>query len=153
FVGAAATTSANKVSLVKQAGFNGSYMEGTTFDQFETVVTGTPRIKAIDSMQLLSAAVAQGVPIYRITPANQAAVLPLLNLDASVESDIASALALGQTVIAPRSNIDIGPWSGAGYILQNETTGEGAYLISGGLSGGGLPDCIEELVKKIVLIL
>jgi transglutaminase-like putative cysteine protease len=153
FVGAAAATPAQRVSLVKVAGFNGSYMEGTTFDQFETAVTGTPRIKAIDSMQLLSAAQAQGVPLYRITPANRAAVLPLLNLDASVESDIANALAQGQTVLAPGSNIDIGPWSGAGYILQNENTGEGAYLISGGLSGGGLPDCIEELVKKVVLVL
>jgi hypothetical protein len=97
--------------------------------------------------------VAQGIPLYRITPANQAAVLPLLNLDAAVESNISSALAQGQTVLAPKQNVNIGPWSGTGYILQNETTGEGAYLISGGLNGGGLLDCLEELVPKLVLVL
>jgi hypothetical protein len=153
FISGAASTPSNRISLVKQAGFNGSYLEGATFDQFETFVTGTPQIKGIDSMKLLSDATAQGIPVYRITQANQASVLPLLNLDASVESNIQSALASGQTVIAPQSNVDIGPWSGAGYILQNETTGEGAYLISGGLSGGGLLDCLEELVKKVVIAL
>ncbi|MCP3869791.1 MAG: transglutaminase family protein [Gammaproteobacteria bacterium] len=152
YIGAAGKTPEESTALVKQAGFNGSYMEGTTFDQFETTVDGTPRIKAIDSMKLLSAANAQGVPLYRITPSNRAQVIPLLNLDASVESNIAAALNAGQTVLAPQENISIGPWSGAGYILQNETTGEGAYLISGGLNGGGLADCVEELVKKFLSI-
>ena len=153
FIGAAAATGSEKVALVKQAGFNGSYMEGTTFDQFETAKTGVAQIKAVDSMKLLSAANAQDIPLYRITPSNKANVLPLLNLDAADESNIASALAAGQTVLAPRDNINIGPWSGAGYILQNETTGEGAYLISGGLNGGGLADCEEDLVKKVVPVL
>ncbi|MCZ6619707.1 MAG: transglutaminase-like domain-containing protein [Gammaproteobacteria bacterium] len=153
FVGAAATSDEMRVALVKQAGFNGSYMEGTTFDQFETVTTGTPRILAVDSMKLLSAANAQGIPLYRITPANQGVVFPLLNLDPGDESNIASALAAGQTVLAPQRNIDIGPWSGAGYIMQDESTGAGAYLISGGINGGGLADCLEELVRKIITVL
>ncbi|MBL1274750.1 MAG: transglutaminase domain-containing protein [Ectothiorhodospiraceae bacterium] len=152
FIGAAATTPTEKILLVKQAGFNGSTMEGTTFDQFEATVTGTPQVKSIDAMKLLAAATTQGIPVYRITPSNQATVFPLLNLDASDESAISSALSQGQTVLAPQNNINIGPWSGAGYILQNETTGEGAYLISGGLNGGGLPDCLEELVGKVVPI-
>lgn len=150
YIGAAANTPETKVALVKQAGFNGSYMEGTTFDQFEGTLTGKTQVKAIDSMKLLAAASHQGIPLYRITSANKATVFPLLNLDPNVESNINSALATGQTVLAPRDNVNLGPWSGTGYILQNEATGEGAYLISGGLNGGGMPDCVEELVWKIV---
>ncbi len=152
YIGAAATTTADNVTLVKQAGFNGSYMEGTTFDQFENTITNIPKIRSIDSMKLLMTASSQGVPLYKITQSNQASVFPLLNLDANVESNISAALAQGQTVFTSRDNVSIGSWSGAGYILQNETTGEGAYLISGGLNGGGLADCIEELIGDIVSI-
>ena len=95
----------------------------------------------------------QGIPVYRITPANAAVAVPNLNLSAAVERDITNALAQGKTVMAPERQLTLGPWSGVGYILQDETTGAGAYLISGGLAGGGLLDCIEELVPRWILIL
>lgn len=151
FSGAAAPEEEQRIALVKQAGLNGSYLEGTVFDQLEDA--SDPLIKGIDAVKLLGKAAAQGIPLYRITPANRDTVLPLLGLDAAVESDISAALAQGQTVFAPERNVNVGPWSGVGYILQDETTGEGAYLISGGLNGGGLLDCLEELLPKVITVL
>jgi hypothetical protein len=68
-------------------------------------------------------------------------------------SDINTAVAQGKTVLVPQTNVNIGPWSGVGYIIQDETTGAGAYLISGGASGGGLLDCIKELAPKFIEVL
>jgi hypothetical protein len=36
----------------------------------------------------------------------------------------------GKTVIVPERNISRGPWTGVGYIVQDETTGAAAYLIT-----------------------
>ena len=63
--------------------------------------TGTTRPSGISSIHLIAAAAGQGVPIYRITPANAAVVQPLLNLPLAVERDISDALAAGQSVLAP----------------------------------------------------
>lgn len=152
-VGAAGADPVQVVSWVKQSGAQGSYLEGSVFEQLSRAATGTGQPNGISSIHLIAAAAAQGVPIYRITPDNAAAAQPLLQLPAAVESDIASALANGQTVVAPERQIDLGPWRGVGYILQDEETGGGAYLISGGLAGGGILDCLRELQPIFELIL
>jgi hypothetical protein len=64
-----------------------------------------------------------------------------------VKSDISRAVAQGQNAIVPERNIDVGPWRGVGYIVRDEATGAGGYLISGGLAGGGWIEC---LLKKLV---
>jgi len=154
-VGAAGADREQVVSWVKQSGAQGSYLEGAVFEQLEIAAGGAPQPSGISSIHLIAAAAAQGVPVYRITPANAATVQPLLNQSAAVERDIADALAVGQTVLVPESPIDLGSWRGTGYILQDEETGAGAYLISGGLAGGGILDCLRELVPvfKFVLVL
>jgi len=59
----------------------------------------------------------------------------------------------GKTVLVPETNIEAGPWVGVGYIIQDEATGAGAYMISGGAAGGGLADCDRDLVPKWVPVL
>lgn len=150
-IGAAGEDPAKVTAFVKQSGMAGSFLEGSVFDQLENDLAGP--LKGISAVHLLSAAMAQGIPVYRITPANAAAAVPQLALSSAVERDITTALAQGKTVMAPERELTVGPWRGAGYILQDETTGAGAYLISGGLAGGGLLDCLEELVPRWVLVL
>lgn len=150
-IGAAGSDPAKVIAFVKQSGIQGSYLEGSVFDQLEN--RPTPASKGISSIHLLSAAAGQGIPIYRITSANASAVLPLLQLSSAVESDISTAVSQGKTVLAPERNVNLGPWSGAGYIIQDEATGAGAYLISGGANGGGLLDCIRELVPRFIQVL
>jgi len=150
-VGAAGADPAKVIAFVKQSGMQGSYLEGSVFDQLEN--RDTPAVKGISAVQLISSAAGQGIPIYRITSANASAALPHLQLSAAVRSDISTAVSQGKTVLVPEHNLDIGPWSGVGYIIQDETTGGGAYLISGGANGGGLLDCLRELVPKFVEVL
>ncbi len=128
------------VAFVKQAGAASSYLEGSVFDQLEN--REAPSIRGISAMQLLSDAIALDVPIYRITSANAAAALPLLELPEEVEQDVQTAVSLGKSVMISEREIDTGPWKGVGYIVRDEATGAGAYLISGGANGGGLADCV-----------
>lgn len=141
----------NVIFFRKQAGRLGSFIEGATFDKLQP--GEDPGVRGVSSMVLLSAAASIGIPIYRITSTNLSAVLPLLSLNAAVENDIVAAVNAGKTVIVPQSNVSQGPWSGVGYIVENEGTGAAAYLISGGISGGGIADCLRELVPKFLLLL
>lgn len=152
-VGGAAVDDAAVAEWVKQSGHYGSYLEGSVFEQLDSANSATPVVAGISSIHLIAAAASQGVPIYYITQANRATVLPLLQLSSAVEADVSSAVAQGQTALVPERNIDLGPWRGVGYILQDETTGAGAYLISGGAAGGGLLDCLEELLPRLVEVL
>jgi transglutaminase-like putative cysteine protease len=148
-IGAAGSDVRKVVAFFVQAGYQGSFMEGAAFDQFED----QPIRTSISAVQLIADALAVGIPVYHVTPANAATVLPRLSLSAAVESDIANAIAAGRTVLVPERNLDRGPWSGVGYIVQDEATGAGAYLISGGVSGGGLIECLPDLVPILVIIL
>ncbi|MES1242910.1 MAG: transglutaminase-like domain-containing protein [Acidobacteriota bacterium] len=152
-MGAAGQDPAQVVNFMKQAGFQGSYLEGAVFDQLETIGDATPTNRGISAIHLISAAMAQGIPIYRVTSANAAVVLPRLQLSSAVENDISRAVSQGKTVLTAERNVDFGNWIGVGYIIHDESTGAGAYLISGGLNGGGLIECIWELVPIFVEVL
>jgi hypothetical protein len=145
-LGAAGADQTSVVEFIKQAGFQGSYLEGAVYDQLKD--RSDPRVKGISAVHLINDAMAQGVPIYRVTSANSASVLPLLAVSSAVKNDITTAVSQGKTVLVPERNIDLGPWAGVGYIIQDEATGAGAYLISGGLAGGWLLDCLKKLVPS-----
>ncbi len=50
--------------------------------------------------------------------------------------EIASALAVGKEVITHTDPVSVPGWSGAGYIILDPDTGDGAYKIGGGADGG-----------------
>lgn len=152
-VGGAALDPGAVAEWVKQSGYYGSYLEGSVFEQLASASLGQPRMVGISSLHLIAAAAAQGIPIYHVTPENRAVVLPLLGLSAAVEADVDRAVRQGQTALVPEQDVDLGVWRGVGYILQDPETGAGAYLISGGAAGGGLLDCLEELVPTLIQIL
>jgi transglutaminase-like putative cysteine protease len=147
-LGAAGKDPRNVTAFFIQAGYQGSFMEGAVFDQFENEAIP----QGISAVQLLADALTVGIPVYHVTPTNSTTVLPLLSVSGAVKSDIANAVAAGKTVLVPERNLDRGPWQGVGYIVQDETTGAGAYLISGGVSGGGITDCFPDLVPILVII-
>jgi hypothetical protein len=157
-LGAASDDASRVLAFFKQNGIQSSFLEGSVFDQLEG--RPQPAIRGISAIHLMSMATKQGIPIYHVTSANAAAVLPLLVLDGSVKSDISRAVAQGQNVMVPERNINVGPWRGVGYIVRDEATGAGGYLISGGLAGGGLIECllrrlvpVFQVVLVILLIL
>jgi transglutaminase-like putative cysteine protease len=150
-LGVAGPDAAKNLAFLKQSGIQGSYLEGSVFDQLER--RSTPTVRGVSSIHLISTAASQGIPIYHVTSANAGAVLPLLQVSSAVKSDINTAVSQGKTVLVPERNLDLGTWRGVGYIVQDETTGAAAYLISGGAAGGGLTDCLKELLPKLVEIL
>ncbi|HEX6865563.1 MAG TPA: transglutaminase-like domain-containing protein, partial [Thermoanaerobaculia bacterium] len=59
-MGAAGEDPAQVINFMKQAGFQGSYLEGGVFDQLAAASDGAPSTRGISAIHLLSAAMAQG---------------------------------------------------------------------------------------------
>jgi hypothetical protein len=93
--------------------------------------------EAISAVKALSKANAQGQRIYHITPANQATTLPNLHHNSLVMEEIRNALNAGKEVLTHTDAVSVPGWTGAGYILFDPKTGDGAFKIGGGMNGGG----------------
>lgn len=93
-------------------------------------------VSAISAMKALQMANDQGIPIYRITQANVATVLPQLTVADDVKTTISDAVGAGKEITVSKGDITFGGWSGCGYIVVDPATGAAAYLISGGINGG-----------------
>ena len=92
----------------------------------------TEGISAVKAIQMASE---QGQRIYHITSANAAATLPNINIGSEAKTEILSALNMGREVITHTSNISVPGWTGAGYIIFEPDSGQGAFKISGGSNG------------------
>ena len=98
----------------------------------------TPDSKAegISAVKALKIANDQGIPIYTVNQGNIATILPQLQVGMNVKTDIQNAINSGKIVTVSKANINYNGWNGCGYIIINQETGAGGYMISGGLSGG-----------------
>lgn len=63
-------------------------------------------------------------------------MLPQLQVSSTVKNDIKNAVNQGRIVTIPQTEVTIGEWQGAGYIVLDPDSGSGAYMISGGIAGG-----------------
>jgi hypothetical protein len=133
------------VTFVKQSGIYSSYLESSIFEQLFKRSQGT----GVSAVQLLMDAAAQQIPIYTIDQENASSILPRLVISSETKIDISNALNAGKIVIIPESEPRKVGWSGTGYIIQDPETGSGAYMITGGLNGGGLVECEPETVPLI----
>jgi hypothetical protein len=91
---------------------------------------------AISAVKALSKASAAGQRIYHLAQANQTSTLPNIHHDTQTLDEIRAALAIGKEVITHTDAVSVPGWSGAGYIILDPETGNGAYKISGGTNGG-----------------
>jgi hypothetical protein len=103
--------------------------------------------EAISAVKALQKANAQGQRIYHITQANQATILPNIHHHPDTMAEIKNALNAGKEVITHTDAVSVPGWSGAGYIITDPVTGDGAYKISGGGNGG-----ILILVSSAILL-
>jgi hypothetical protein len=92
--------------------------------------------EAISAVKALQKANAQGQRIYHITQANQATILPNIHHHPDTMDEIRNALNAGKEVITHTDAVSVPGWSGAGYIITDPVTGDGAYKIAGGGNGG-----------------
>ncbi len=116
-----------------KSGSNSSAQENTVPEQLysrpDNPVSGISAVKA------LRIANDQSIPIYTINGSNINVILPQLQIDDSVKSDIMNAISAGKEVTVSKTNVSLSGWTGCGYIIIDPTTGAGAYMISGGSNG------------------
>ncbi len=149
-VDVAAPTTVLAHQAIRQTGFIASYLEGAIYARLDPPADRESGTGGLSAVSLLGAAAAQGIPLYRITQENLAAVLPHLELSATVEAEVANAVSQGSIALVPERNVDLGIWKGAGYVIEDPFTGAAGYLISGGTAGGALVRCIKELAPAWV---
>lgn len=136
-------------AFVEQSGLFTSYLEGLVHDQLFSEDHIARGFSAID---LIGDANRQGIPTYFITSDNVDQVVPLLQVGTAVRNDVINSVNAGKTVLIPERELDRADWRGVGYIVRDAETGAGAYLISGGLSGGFWSDCVPDLQPLVEII-
>jgi hypothetical protein len=94
--------------------------------------------EAISAVKAIAKANGQGQKIFHITSENQASTLPYIHHASATMDEIRTSLAAGKEVITHTDAVNIPGWSGAGYIIIDPITGDGAYKISGGANGSYL---------------
>lgn len=99
--------------------------------------TATNQVQGISAIKTLQYANDQGIPIYVINQSNINTLLPQLQLNGDVKTDIQNAVNAGKIVTVQKEYVTYNGWTGCGYIIIDPTTGAGAYKISDGLNGGG----------------
>lgn len=112
------------------SGMTSSAWEHRIFEAF----VNTPSVSA---MKLLKYANQQGISILTIDSGNIGQLLSTLQISNDVKTEIQNAINAGKKVIVSQSEVQYYDWKGVGYVVLDPTTGAGAYMISGGLAGGG----------------
>lgn len=117
-------------SYMEMSGLVSSFNEHYIFE----AIDGFSSVSAVKALQTASQ---DGIAIYKIDGANIGQILPLLQINQEVVSDIKNAVNAGKEITVSQRNVQIDDWNGLGYIVKDPVSGSGAYMISGGLAGGG----------------
>ncbi|OGR35177.1 MAG: hypothetical protein A2091_10950 [Desulfuromonadales bacterium GWD2_61_12] len=121
------------VHYMLNTGVVSSSLEHTVPEHFFS--TPEQPAEGVSTVKALRIANDQGIPIYTVNQGNVTAVMPQLQLDGQVKTDIKNAINAGKIVIVSKENINFHGWKGCGYIIVDPSTGAGAYMIGGGTSG------------------
>jgi hypothetical protein len=128
-----------------QAGLLSSALEHCVPEQM--FYTPDHPVQAASAVKVLQIAVNQGQRIYDITEQNRSQAFSNLYLDNNAMSEISLALTAGKEVITHTNQISVPGWTGAGYVILDPSTGDGAYKISGGSNGSILDDYPADFVS------
>jgi transglutaminase-like putative cysteine protease len=129
-------------------GLVASRLEASIYDQ---TINPVPSGAGVSAAHFLEFANEQGIPTYTVSQDNLQTVLPRLQIADPVKVDILTAIAAGKIVTVPEREMVKDEFRGIGYVILDPATGAGAYLISGGLAGGGftLPT-VHPLVALLI---
>lgn len=89
-------------------------------------------------MKAIAIAASQGQKIYTVTQKNAAVALSKITLTKSILSEIQDAIASGKEVILHEKAISFHGFNGYGYLIIDQETGTGAYLIENSGNGGDM---------------
>ena len=143
-------TKDKQIQFMLTSGLNSSVLEHYVPEML--LSTANNSVQGISAVKALQMANDQMIPIYTIDQSNIAAILPQLQINSEATTDIRNAVNAGKIVTASKNNITLNGWSGCGYLIIDPSTGAGAYMISGGLSGAQmLLDSFPELDTLLFL--
>jgi RHS repeat-associated protein len=125
------------------SGLEGSILENRIFED-------DLNIASVSTAKALQLAHEQSIEVLDLTQANVDAVLPGLPLDEGVKAEIREAVAKGFLARVPAADVSYLAWSGVGYLLLDEETGQAAYQLQGGHSGGVTAPATVDIPKDIV---
>ncbi len=117
-------------SYMEMIGLISSFNEHNIFESIDG-------FSSVSTVKALQTAKQSGIAIYRINATNVEQVVPLLQVRPEVVADIRNSVNAGREITIPQRNVQINNWNGVGYIVEDPDPGSGAYMISGGLAGGG----------------
>jgi hypothetical protein len=118
-----------------QVGVLSSVLEHVVTESLFNIGANNSITEAISAVKALYKAAMSGQKIYHITSENKNNVLANLNHDLQTMDEINTALSAGKEVITHTDAVQVPGWSGAGYIIFDPSTGDGAYKIGGGVNG------------------
>ena len=102
-------------------GMLSSYYESIVWEQ----LTG---IESVSTIAVLNKAKEAGIPLLQIDQGNLEEEIEQLHTDESTIQDIREAVATGKLVTIPAEEVQIGDWTGTGYIVLDVETGSGDYV-------------------------
>jgi RHS repeat-associated protein len=136
-------TSAAEARFLLLSGLEGSVQEDRVFAQ-------GMQIAAVSTAQAIGLAASVGTTVHDLTRDNVDAVLPTLPFDPQVKEEIRDAALSGLLVRVPAAPVNRLAWTGVGYVLLDEETGEAAWQIQGGHSGGVTAPAVVDIPEEIV---
>lgn len=99
--------------------------------------------EAVSAVKLLANAASQtqpAQPVYALTTANIASLLPNITLSAAAGTDVQNAVGAGYRVFVAQHPATIGAWSGEALQIEDLTTGAGAFRVRADNSGTNVGD-------------
>jgi transglutaminase-like putative cysteine protease len=122
-------TSDSERSFLLLSGLEGSVLEERLFED-------ELQIDSVSTTRVLGMAHQQGQTVYTLDGSNVDQTLATLPFDPQVLNEVRDAALRGYQVTIPAGNVTELAWTGVGYRILDDRTGEAAYQLQGGYSGG-----------------
>ena len=102
-------------------------------------------IASVSTAKALQLAAQQGIEVLDLGPESAESVLPGLPLDEGVKDEIREAAAKGYRIRVPAAPLTVQAWTGTGYLILDPGTGESAWQLQGGHSGGVTAPAVTDI--------
>ena len=89
----------------------------------------TRPVAAGSAIGALAGAARAGTPVYAVTAANAATVVPRLGLDSALAASIADAAGAGNRLLVPDADTTFGTWVGRALLAEDPVSGAGTYRL------------------------
>lgn len=123
------------------SGLHGSWLEAA-------VLADDLQAPALSTVGIVQLAHQQGLTVHDLTRDNAEAIVPTLPFDATVKAELLDSALRGRLARVPAASVSSLAFTGVGYVLLDEASGEAAYQLQGGHSGGITTPAVNDLPTR-----